>query len=135
MLKRFSVSIDKLLIEQFDSFIKKNKFANRSQAIGHLVREALVGLEWEDNKEVAGALTLVYDHHKRDLVKQLLGIQHDFTNNIISSQHVHLDHKNCLEIIVVKGKAKQIRELLNRLKSIKGLKHIALTATTTGAQI
>ncbi len=135
MLKRFGISIDKSLIERFDKFIEDNEFASRSQAIGHLIKQQLVDLEWRQNEEVAGTLTLVYDHHRKDLVQQILKIQHNFTKNIISSQHIHLDHKNCLEVIIVKGRAGQIRELLYKLKAIKGLKHIALTMTTTGAQV
>lgn len=132
MLKRFSISVEKELIDKFDDFIKKHKFTNRSQAVRHFIKQELVNLEWQQNKEVAGTLTLVYDHHRRDLVQRILRIQHDFTKNVISSQHIHLDHKNCLEIVIIRGRAQAARELLDRLRSVKGLKHIALTATTMG---
>lgn len=129
MLRRFSISLDKDLVDKFDELIKKSKFANRSQAVRHFIKQELVALEWQEDKEVAGALTLVYDHHKQELVGQLLQIQHDFAKSIISTQHVHLDHENCLEIIVVKDNAQKAKKLLDSLKSVKGLKHIALTAT------
>ncbi|MFH1856918.1 MAG: nickel-responsive transcriptional regulator NikR [Candidatus Omnitrophota bacterium] len=132
MLKRFSVSIKKEVSDRFDEFVKKSKFSNRSQALNYLIGQELVNLQWQENKEVAGALIMVYDHHKRDLVQQLLGIQHDFVKDIISSQHIHLDHDNCLEVVVVKGKAGRAKELLNEVKAVKGLKHVALTATTVG---
>lgn len=132
MLKRFSVSIKKEVSDRFDEFVKKSKFSNRSQVLNYLIGQELVNLQWQENKEVAGALIMVYDHHKRDLVQQLLGIQHDFVKDIISSQHIHLDHDNCLEVVVVKGKAGRAKELLNEVKAVKGLKHVALTATTVG---
>lgn len=128
MLKRFSISLSKELVDKFDELIKKSKFANRSQAVRHFIKQELVALEWQEDKEVAGALTLVYDHHKRELVGQLLQLQHDFAKSIISTQHVHLDHTNCLEIIVVKDNAQKAKKLLDSLKSVKGVKHIALTA-------
>lgn len=129
MLKRFSISLNKDLVDKFDELVKKNKFASRSQAVRHFIKQELVALEWQENKEVAGALTLVYNHHKKEVVGQLLRIQHNFANSIISTQHIHLDRENCLEIIVVKDNAQKAKKLLDSLKSVKGLKHLALTAT------
>ncbi len=134
-LIRFGVSIDKGLIRKFDSLIKGEKYSNRSEAIRDMIREKLVKKEWLGKDEVAGTITLVYDHHKRDLLNSIVDIQHDFHHLIIANQHVHLDHHNCLEIIIVKGKPGKIEELAHRLKSTKGVKHGQLTPTTTGKEL
>jgi len=132
---RFGVSLEKELLDKFDRLIKEKKYSNRSEAIRDLIRENLVKREWVDGKEVAGAITLVFDHHKRDLVNILTDIQHDFYRIIISSQHIHLDHSNCLEIIVVRGKPTEVRELANKLKSNRGVKYGALSIATTGKEL
>ncbi len=131
-LIRFGVSLDKELLGKFDGLIKAEKYPNRSEAFRDLIREKLVKEEWMGQKEVAGTITLVYDHHKRDLLNSLVDIQHDFHHLIIANQHIHLDHNNCLEIIVVKGSPEKIQKLADRLRSAKGVKHGQLTATTTG---
>lgn len=134
-LVRFGVSIENSLLEKFDMLIRKEGYPTRSEAIKGLITQALVKKEWRGkNNEVAGAVTFVYNHHKRELVNKLLDIQHDFGRLIISVQHIHLDHDNCLEIAVVKGRVRQIHELLSRLKSVKGVKHNDLTMTTTGGK-
>ena len=115
---RFGVSLEKTLLEKFDRLVKEKKYPNRSEAIRDLIRENLVRKEWIEGKEVAGAITLVFDHHKRELVNTLTDIQHDFHPLIISSQHIHLDHDNCLEIIVVRGKPIEVRGLADELKSV-----------------
>ena len=132
---RFGVSLEKELLDKFDRLIKEKKYSNRSEAIRDLIRENLVKREWVEGKEVAGAITLVFDHHKRDLVNILTDIQHDFYQIIISSQHIHLDHNNCLEIIVVRGKPTEVRELANKLKSNRGVKYGALSIATTGKEL
>lgn len=135
-LKRFGVSIDSSLITRFDKYIKAKDYRNRSEAIRDLIRAVLVEEEWTKTKEpVAGAIVLVYDHHKRELVDKLLNIQHAYTNNIISSQHVHLDHDNCLEIIVVRGRINELNNIASKLKAIKGVKHATLTKSTLGKNI
>lgn len=134
-LIRFGVSLEKKLLEKFDSFIKGKKYTNRSEAIRDLIRESLVKEEWQQNKEVTGALVLVYNHHKRELVNWLMDIQHDYHNNIFSTQHLHLDHDNCLEIIAIKGQSKQIEELFSRLKSLKGVKYANFAIATTGKEV
>ena len=135
-LLRFGVSIEENLLKRFDSFISSNNYRNRSEALRDLIRIALVEEEWENaDEEVAGAIVLAYNHHKRELVDKLLDIQHDYNKYIISSQHIHLDHDNCLEIIVVKGSMKFIREILSKLKSAKGVKHASLTKSTLGKNI
>ena len=134
-LVRFGVSLDKELLRKFDERIKEEKYTNRSEAIRDLIRDDLVKKEWQEGKEVTGSMTLVYNHHKRELVNFLIDIQHDYHNIILSTQHIHLDHDNCLEIIVIKGKPKEIEELYGKLKSAKGVKRGGLSTTTTGKEI
>lgn len=134
-LVRFGVSLEKELLVQFDKRMKSKNYQSRSKALSDLIREELVKTEWLAGKEVAGAIILVYDHHKRELVNKLTDIQHDFYGLIISSQHIHLDHNNCLELIVVKGKPKEMQALANKLKSTKGVKFGTLTAATTAREL
>lgn len=132
---RFAVSVEKELFDKFESIIKKGSFANRSQGISNLIKEYLVQNEWLSGRQVAGAITIVYEHTKRELVKKLLSTQHKYHHNIISTQHIHLDHSNCLEVVVVKGNPANIEKLFLELKSTKHIKHIALAVTTTGSKI
>ncbi|MFH0876821.1 MAG: nickel-responsive transcriptional regulator NikR [Candidatus Omnitrophota bacterium] len=131
-LIRFGVSLPQDLLEKFDRLIQKKKYTNRSEAIRDLIREDLVKQEWQERGEIAGTITMIYDHHRRELVNTLTDIQHDFGNMIISTQHIHLDHHNCLEILAVKGKARQALELADTLRAVKGVKHATLSMTTTG---
>ena len=132
---RFSVSIDEELMDKFDAKIKKDRCPTRAKAVGDLIRSSLVQTEWRTGDDVAGAIVLVYDHHTRDVGKRLTDMQHDCHDVIISTQHVHLDHNNCLEIVAVRGKPHEIDTIVKRLKSIKGLKHVSLAAGTTGQSI
>ena len=133
---RFGVSLEKELLAKFDKLIGEKDYPNRSEAIRDLIRENLVKKEWAaEGEEVAGAITLVYDHHKRELVNKLTDIQHDFHRLIISTQHIHLDHNHCLEIAVVRGKPKEVERLAQKMRSTKGVKHGALTMATTGKSI
>jgi len=132
---RFGVSMEKNLLEKFDRFLKKNGYKNRSEGIRDLIRKTLVEQEWEKGKYVAGSINLVYNHHKRDLVLKIMDIQHHFHNNVISTQHIHMDEENCFEIIVVKGKAEKITILYNYLKALKGVKYSSLSKATTGKKI
>ncbi len=134
-LIRFGVSLDKELSEKFDKTIRQKGYANRSEAIRDLIREDLVNQEWQRDGEIAGAITLIYDHHKRELLNKITDLQHDFQKNIICAQHIHLDHNNCLEILAVKGISKDIQKLSNTLKAIKGVKHCTLSMSTTGKTI
>jgi CopG family nickel-responsive transcriptional regulator len=103
--------------------------------VGDLIRASLVQTEWRAGDEVAGAIVLVYDHHKRDIVKTLTDVQHDCHDSIISTQHIHLDHDNCLEIVAVRGKPGEIDSIVKKLKAVKGLKHVSLAAGTTGQRL
>lgn len=134
-ISRFGISLDKALLEKFDRLIKTKNYNNRSEAFRDMIRQELVKREWEEGKEVAGAITLIYDHHKRELVNKLMDIQHDFQKLIISTQHIHLDHDNCLEIIAVKGAPGEAQKLTDILKSVKGVKHGALSMSSTGINI
>ena len=134
-LVRFSVSLEESLLEKFDKEIKKDNYPTRSKAIKDLIREHLVKKEWTKGKNVVGTITLVYDHHKRELTSKVMDIQHDFHSIIISSQHVHLDHDNCLEVVIVKGNTIEIEKLSRRLKTTKGIKYATLNMASTGKDI
>lgn len=128
-LIRFGISIEEDLSDKFDRFIKEKNYTNRSEAIRDLIRETFVKESWKQNKNVSGAITMVYDHHKRELLDKIIDIQHDYSKVIVSGQHVHLSHNDCLEIVVVKGVSREIQKLADRLKSIKGVKHVSLAMT------
>lgn len=131
-LTRFSVSLPGDLIALFDEKIAAENYPTRSMAIGDLIRENLVQQEWSKGSLVAGAIILVYDHHKRELAHTLMHIQHDFHDIIISSQHVHLDHDNCLEIVVTRGEPGRVQILAKQLKTVKGVIFSTLAMATTG---
>ncbi|MFA5363184.1 MAG: nickel-responsive transcriptional regulator NikR [Candidatus Omnitrophota bacterium] len=134
-LIRFGVSLPKDLLEKFDRLIREKKYTNRSEALRDLIREDLVRKEWQENKPIAGAIILIYDHHHRELLDKVIDIQHDFQDSIISTQHVHLDHYNCLEIIALRGQSANARRLTDMLRALKGIKHAALSMSTTGKEI
>lgn len=135
-VKRFGVSIDSDLIEKFDDYIKSKNYFNRSEAIRDLIRKEFVADDWsQSDKIAAGAIVFVYDHHQRELANNLTDIQHDYHEIIISTQHIHLDSRICLEIIAVKGKINEICSLESKLKSFKGVKHISLSRSTLAENI
>ncbi|MCL4476434.1 MAG: nickel-responsive transcriptional regulator NikR [Nitrospirae bacterium] len=133
---RFGVSLDNILLERFDSLLEKKGYANRSEAIRDLIRDSLVMEEWESStSETVGSIIIVYSHDTRELTDTLTDLQHHYYNAIISSMHIHLDEHNCLEVIVVKGKAKDIKAIADRLIGTKGVKHGKLSITTTGKHL
>lgn len=135
-LVRFGVSMNETLLEMFDKKIVSRGYANRSEAVRDMIRNRLVELEWEDeNQEVAGTITLVYDHHVRGLSNVLTELQHNWHDMILTTTHVHLDHHNCLEVLVIKGPAGRAREVADRLVGVKGVKHGQLTITSTGREL
>ena len=135
-ITRFGISLENTLLERFDSLIAKKGYSNRSEAIRALIRDSLVMEEWESTTaETVGTLTIVYSHDIRELTDTLTDLQHHHHNSIISSMHVHLDEHNCLEVIIVKGKAKDIKSIADRLIGTKGVKHGKLTVTTTGKHL
>lgn len=134
-LVRFGISIEKDLLSKFDRLINDRGYTNRSKAFSDLARQELVKRDWVEGKEVAGSIIMIYDHHKRELVNKLMDIQHDFSGLIISTQHVHLDHDNCLEIIAIKGAAAKVQKLADILRAVKGVKHTTLGMSSTGKGI
>ena len=134
-LVRFGVSLEDELLRKFDLYIKEKNYPNRSEAFRDLIRQELIKKEWDTGKDVAGAITLIYNHHQRELLSKITDLQHDFQNVIISTQHVHLDHDNCLEIVAVKGRSREVRKLAEMLKAIKGIKHGTLSMSSTGKDI
>ena len=135
-LSRIGVAIDTDLLEKFDRLIAQRKYTNRSEAFRDLIRDELVEKTWESpESDVAGTVTLVYDHHVRLLNEKLTDIQHDHHSVIVSTLHVHLDHDHCLEVLVLRGKSKDVRRVADTLISTKGVKHGRLTITTSGAEL
>lgn len=115
-LLRFGVSLDKILLERFDSLIERKGYSNRSEAIRDLIRDSLVGEEWEEgSRQVVGTITIVYSHDTRELMDKLTDLQHNFYSSIISTMHVHLDEHNCLEVLVVRGKGRDVKKIGDRL--------------------
>ncbi len=135
-LIRFGISISEDLLERFDQQVMQRGYTNRSEAIRDLIRDALVEDEWkEDDEEVAGTLTLVYDHHVKGLTDLLTELQHSYHHLILSTMHVHLDENNCLEVLVLKGKSAETKEVANRLLGVKGVLHGKLSVTSTGKKL
>ncbi|MFP4392761.1 MAG: nickel-responsive transcriptional regulator NikR [Desulfohalobiaceae bacterium] len=133
---RFGVSLDSDLLEKFDSLCQERCYQTRSEAIRDLIRRDLVQKQWEDeNQEVAGTLTLVYNHHHSDLAQKMIELQHQALDVIITSLHVHIDAHNCLEVLVLRGPAQEVRRVSQRLISTRGIKHGKLSLSTTGKDL
>ncbi len=129
-ITRFGVSIEPDLLKKFDKIIKMEGYTNRSEAIRDLVRKNLIREENKNpNAESIGTLTMIYDHHTGNLTNKLLDLQHDHTKEILSTTHIHIDHNNCLEVLVLKGKTGKIQKLADNIKSLKGIKHGELVIT------
>lgn len=135
-LARFGISLDPRLLQQFDALIAAKGYVNRSEAIRDLIRGSLVEAQWSrDEVELVGTVTLVYDHHTRDLSDKLTEHQHSHHAAIISSLHVHLDAHNCLEVVVLKGQARVVQRIADELIGTKGVKHGKLVTSTTGQDL
>jgi len=129
-ITRFGVSIEPELLKKFDRIIKKKGYANRSEAIRDIIRKDLItDINEDPNSESIGTLTMIYDHHTGNLTNNLLDIQHDHTKEILSTTHIHVDHYNCLEVLVLKGKTGKIQKLADNIKALKGIKHGELVIT------
>ena len=129
---RMSVSLEADLVEQFNRYCEQGRFATRSAAVGQLVRDALTDRSWQTGDGNATAtLTLVYDHHKSKLTDRLMEMQHSHPDLVVATMHVHLDHDNCLEVIVLRGKARQLREMAAGLRGVKGVHTGKLVLATT----
>ncbi|WP_084726968.1 nickel-responsive transcriptional regulator NikR [Thermoanaerobacter uzonensis] len=135
-ITRFGVSMESKLLYQFDELIKRKNYNNRSEAIRDLIRDFIVENQWEaEDVETIGTITYVFNHEVREISDKLTDLQHKHYQNIISTMHVHLDEHNCLEIMVVKGTAKEITKIADEIISTKGVKHGKLVTTTTGENL
>lgn len=135
-LTRFGISIEEKLLGQFDELIASKGYVNRSEAIRDLIRAALIEKEWaDDDQQTVATVTLVFDHHTRDLSDKLTEHQHSHYEEIVSTLHVHLDHNHCLEVVVIKGLASRVKRIADELIGTKGVKHGKLVATTTGQNL
>lgn len=135
-IQRFGVSLDSSLLKKFDGLLSEIGYKSRSEAIRDLIRERLVSEEWrKGDEETIGILGLVYSHEKRQLAENLNRLQHKYLGLIISSNHIHLDKHNCLEVVILKGKGFAIKEVSDKLLSTKNVKHGQLLMTTTGKEI
>ena len=132
---RFGISLESDLSKKFDARLAEKGYSNRSEAIRDLIRQDLVNQEWQKGEEIAGAITFIFDHHHRALLDKITDIQHDHQQVIVSSQHIHLDHNNCLEIVAVRGKAETVQKLANLIRALKGVKHGTLAMSSTGKKL
>ncbi len=135
MLKRFTVSMEDTLLDDFDTFIKERHYQNRSEALRDLIRGRIIEKEWQAEKAVMGVISLVYDHHQHQLQEKVTELQHDYHNQIVSTTHVHMDHHNCLEVIIVHGKAGDVRRLADSLKALRGVRNGSLSMSSTGKDL
>ncbi len=135
MLKRFSVSLEDQLLRQFDRFMGAHRYVNRSEAVRDLIRKALVREDWEHDRDVVGVISLVYDHHQRQLQDKLTEIQHAFHHDVISTTHIHLNHDDCLEVIIVRGKASRVCRLSDQLIALRGVKDGSLSMSGAGPHL
>ncbi|MBU1454062.1 MAG: nickel-responsive transcriptional regulator NikR [Proteobacteria bacterium] len=135
MLKRFTVSMEEDLLDDFDSFTKERHYQNRSEALRDLIRSRIIEKEWKADKEVMGVISLVYDHHQHGLQEKVTELQHHFHHQIVSTTHVHMDHDNCLEVIIVHGKAGDVRNLADSLIALRGVRNGNLAMSSTGKDL
>ena len=127
---RFGVSIEPTLLKQYDQLIKHEAYTNPSEAIRDLIRDTLVKTKINNpQQEAIGTLTMIYDHHSGNLTNHLLDIQHQHLTEILATTHIHIDHHNCLEVLILKGKAGAIQNLAENIKALKGIKHGELIIT------
>jgi CopG family nickel-responsive transcriptional regulator len=132
-VERVGVSFEPELLDDFDGLIEKRGYSSRSEAIRDLVRKALIESKVEEGAgEVLGTLTYIYNHHEGDVNKRLLELQHGHHHEILFTTHVHMDHDMCLEVLIVKGPTKKVRELADSIRAIKGVKHGELVITSSG---
>ena len=134
-LVRTGVSLDQELLKKFDAAIAKKGYQNRSEAIRDLIRDHLVAAEIDANKIVAGTLTIVYDHHRPNLTEKLVEAQHHAGGKVLAATHVHMDHHNCLEVIIMKGRGGELKDLADTILSLRGVKHGQLVVTSTGKDL
>lgn len=129
---RFSVSMEQGLVDALDQMVGRRGYSCRSEAMRDAIRAQLIEGEWDESNDVVGVITLLYDHHTHGLSEKLTGIQHRAESCVLSTTHIHLGADMCLELIAVRGGAATIRTLADHLRSLKGVKHGNLAATSTG---
>ncbi|WP_158791486.1 nickel-responsive transcriptional regulator NikR [Granulicella sp. L60] len=134
-LSRTGVSLEEDLLKEFDRLIAKRGYQNRSEAIRDLIREALLAESVDSNKAVVGTLTLVYDHHIPGLSERLTAAQHDAGAMVLAATHVHLDHHYCLEVIIMKGRSKDIQTMADRIRALRGVELGKLVLTNSGKEL
>ncbi|NOY79893.1 MAG: nickel-responsive transcriptional regulator NikR [Kiritimatiellaeota bacterium] len=134
-LVRLSISIEKSLYEQLEGLVSESGYENRSEFIRDLIREQLVKREWKYNRDVVGTLTLVYNHHTHGLSEKLTELQHDHHSEILATTHVHLDAHHCVEVTLMRGAARRLQRIADRLRRQKGVLHAALNMSSTGAEL
>ena len=134
-LVRTGISLDQELLARFDRAISRKGYGNRSEAIRDLVRDHAVSSDLAQDRVVVGTLTLVYDHHQPKLSQRLIEAQHHYHGKVLAVTHVHLDHHNCLEVIIAKGRGSEVQKLADQLLSLRGVKHGKLVFTTTGKHL
>jgi len=132
---RLSLSIEKPLLEQLEKAARKANYANRSEFVRDMARDYLMRQQWGRNEQVLGTITLVYNHHFRQLNEKLTDLQHDFHKCILATTHVHLDEHICAEMILAKGKARQVEKIANLLRQQKGVLHAGLSLNSTGKSL
>jgi CopG family nickel-responsive transcriptional regulator len=132
---RTGVSLEQELLERFDEAIWQKGYQNRSEAIRDLIRDHLVTEDSDRNKEVVGTLTIVYDHHRPNLTEKLVDAQHHAGSIVLAATHVHLDHHNCLEVVILRGRGGELKVLADRILSLRGVKHGRLVITSTGKDL
>ena len=128
-MMRFSVSLEKDMLRRFDEHIESRSYSNRSEAVRDLIRDSFVRREWDEGGQVIGVVSLVYNHGKPQLQRRITQLQHDFNERIVSTTHVHVDHENCLEVIIVSGSAAGISALADGLSAIRGVRNCSLSVT------
>ncbi len=134
-LQRFSMAMEKPLLDRLEALVRRSRYANRSEFIRDMLRERLVAEEWKNNEEVVGTITLVYDHETRELSKKLTRLQHHHHDLVLASTHVHLDEHMCAEMVLAKGKAREIEEMADLLRQQKGVLHASLSLGSTGSTL
>lgn len=134
-LVRFTVSIEKPLFEKLEKEVADHDYRNRSEFVRDLVRNHMVEQEWQTDKVLLGTISLLYDHHARGLTERLTEQQHHFTGTVLATTHVHLDNNLCAEMIMVRGKGKDIMALTDRLQREKGVLHAKLATGSTGQSL
>ena len=134
-LTRLSFSIEENLFKKLEKIVKQKGYDNRSEFIRDIIRDMVVTEEWDSNDDVVATITLVFDHHKKELGEKLTDVQHHFHDIVLASTHVHLTHDICAEMIMVKGSSKTVNELANKLRQQKGVLHAGLTMSSTAQKL